>query len=318
MHPWLDKLEISCNKLIQKVTDFRGTLKQNKRYKKLGLYIQLIRLDKPIGILLLLWPTLIALWIAAEGWPDPLVLLVFVLGVILMRSAGCAINDYADRKIDRKVKRTKQRPLASGKITKKETLLVFTSLSLTAFILVLFMNTLTIIMSLVGIVLAISYPFMKRYHYLPQVHLGAAFGWSAPMAYAAQADEVTAVTWLIFLATILWATAYDTMYAMVDYDDDIKIGVKSTAILFGNQDKLIIGAIQLLLILDLLLIGQRADLNGFYYLGVAAACMFAIYQQYLIKDRKRELCFQAFLNNNWFGMVLFIGVFLNYQFSTTA
>ena len=274
-----------------------------------------MRLDKPIGILLLLWPTLIALWIAAEGWPDPLVLFVFVTGVILMRSAGCAINDYADRHIDSKVARTSQRPLTSGKISEKETLLVFASLSLTAFILVLFMNELTIWMSLGGILLAASYPFMKRYHYLPQVHLGAAFGWAAPMAYTAQANEITAVTWLIFLATVLWATAYDTMYAMVDYDDDIKIGVKSTAILFGNQDKLIIGAIQVLLILNLLLIGHRAELSGFYYLGVTGASVFAVYQQYLIKDRKRELCFKAFLNNNWFGMVLFIGVFLDYQFA---
>ena len=284
-------------------------------YQKASLYAQLVRLDKPIGILLLLWPTLIALWIAAKGWPDPLVLFVFVAGVILMRSAGCAVNDYADRHIDGKVERTRQRPLASGKVTEKESLLVFASLSLMAFILVLFMNKLTIWMSFGGILLAASYPFMKRYHYFPQVHLGAAFGWSAPMAYTAQANEITAVTWLIFLATILWATAYDTMYAMVDYDDDIKIGVKSTAVLFGNQDKLIIGIIQIMLIFDLLLIGHRTELGGFYYLSVAIASLFAIYQQYLIKDRKRELCFQAFLNNNWLGMALFIGVFLDYQFT---
>jgi 4-hydroxybenzoate polyprenyltransferase len=284
-------------------------------YQKASLYAQLVRLDKPIGILLLLWPTLIALWIAAKGWPDPLVLFVFITGVILMRSAGCAVNDYADRHIDGKVERTRQRPLASGKVTEKESLLVFASLSLMAFILVLFMNKLTIWMSFGGILLAASYPFMKRYHYFPQVHLGAAFGWSAPMAYTAQANEITAVTWLIFLATILWATAYDTMYAMVDYDDDIKIGVKSTAVLFGNQDKLIIGIIQIMLIFDLLLIGHRTELGGFYYLSVAIASLFAIYQQYLIKDRKRELCFQAFLNNNWLGMALFIGVFLDYQFT---
>jgi 4-hydroxybenzoate polyprenyltransferase len=294
-----------------------ASIKQRPTYKKATLYAQLTRLDKPIGILLLLWPTLIALWIAAEGFPDSLVLFVFIFGVILMRSAGCAINDYADRDIDGKVKRTTQRPLVTGKITAKEALIVFATLSLLAFILVLFMNTLTIVMSFIGVLLAISYPFMKRYHYLPQVHLGAAFGWSAPMAYAAQANEVTAITWLIFLATILWATAYDTMYAMVDYDDDIKIGVKSTAILFGNQDKLIIAAIQTLLIFDLLLIGHRAELSGFYYLGVTAAAVFAIYQQYLIKDRNRERCFQAFLNNNWFGMVLFLGVLLDYQFAST-
>jgi 4-hydroxybenzoate polyprenyltransferase len=323
-HPVLNTLETGYKKIVAKVAALKTVyekqntaIKLSKPYEKTALYAQLTRVDKPIGILLLMWPTLIALWIAAEGWPDPLVLFVFVAGVILMRSAGCAINDYADRNIDGKVKRTTQRPLATGKITPKEALLVFVVLSTLAFILVLFMNTLTIAMSLVGVLLAASYPFMKRYHYLPQVHLGAAFGWSAPMAYAAQANEVTAITWLIFLATILWATAYDTMYAMVDYDDDIKIGVKSTAILFGNQDKLIIGAIQMLLIFDLLLIGHRAELSGFYYLGVAAASLFAIYQQYLIKDRNRELCFQAFLNNNWFGMVLFIGVFLDYQFSST-
>ena len=288
--------------------------KQSPFYTKLGLYAQLIRLDKPVGILLLLWPTLIALWLAAKGWPDPFVLFVFVMGVILMRSAGCAINDYADREIDKKVKRTNQRPLAAGKVTETEALIVFASLSLMAFILVLFMNQLTIWLSLVGIILAVSYPFMKRYHYLPQVHLGAAFGWSVPMAYAAQANEVTAVAWLIFIATVLWATIYDTMYAMVDYDDDIKIGVKSTAILFGNQDKLIIGALQVLLILNLLLIGQRAELGLFYYIGVGIASLLAIYQQLLIHDRDRELCFRAFLNNNWFGFALFAGVFVDYQF----
>ena len=194
--------------------------------------------------------------------------------------------------------------------------MVFAVLSLLAFGLVLFMNTLTIIMSLGGVLLAASYPFMKRYHYLPQVHLGAAFGWSVPMAYTAQANAVTSVTWLIFLATVLWATVYDTIYAMVDYNDDIKIGVKSTAILFGNQDRLIIGIIQLLLILNLLIIGHRAELSGFYYLGVSAAAVLAAYQQHLIKDRDPARCFKAFLNNNWFGLVLFAGVFLDYQFGS--
>jgi len=317
-HPILDKLEISYRKVINLSAQWLFLLQQSTFYKKAALYAQLTRLDKPIGILLLLWPTLIALWIAAEGWPDPLVLFVFVSGVILMRSAGCAINDYADRKIDSQVKRTKQRPLASGKITKKETLMVFAALSITAFMLVLLMNELTIWMSVGGLILAVTYPFMKRYHYLPQVHLGAAFGWAAPMAYTAQANQLTAITWLIFLATILWATAYDTMYAMVDYDDDIKIGVKSTAVLFGNQDKLIIAVIQVLLIFDLILIGHRAELSGFYYLGVTAACVFAAYQQYLIRDREREQCFKAFLNNNWFGLVLFLGVFLDYQFSNVS
>jgi 4-hydroxybenzoate polyprenyltransferase len=317
-HPLLDRIETLYRDTRIKIRLWRSSIAQSSFYKKAALYAQLTRLDKPIGILLLLWPTLIALWIAAKGWPDPLVLFVFVTGVILMRSAGCAINDYADRDIDNKVKRTMQRPLTTGKITEKEALLVFAVLSLTAFSLVLLMNELTIWMSLGGVLLAASYPFMKRYHYLPQVHLGAAFGWAAPMAYTAQANELSATAWLIFLATILWATVYDTMYAMVDYDDDIKIGVKSTAILFGNQDRLIIGIIQLLLILNLVLIGHRAELSGFYYLGVTAAAVFAAYQQYLIKDRKRELCFQAFLNNNWFGLVLFAGIFLDYQFSATV
>ena len=314
-HPLLDKLESLYRSTMARPGSSMNKVSQHPYYAKAALYAQLIRLDKPIGILLLLWPTLIALWIAAEGFPDPLVLFVFVCGVFLMRSAGCAINDYADRHVDGRVKRTRDRPLAAGKITEKEALIVFAALSISAFLLVLLMNTLTIGMAIIGVLLAASYPFMKRYHYLPQVHLGAAFGWSAPMAYAAQANELTAVTWLIFLATILWATAYDTMYAMVDYDDDIKIGVKSTAILFGNQDRLIIGIIQLLLIFDLILIGHRAGLSGFYYLGVTAAAILAIYQQYLIKDRVRERCFQAFLNNNWFGLVLFVGVVLDYQFA---
>ncbi|MFK5950374.1 MAG: 4-hydroxybenzoate octaprenyltransferase, partial [Methylococcales bacterium] len=223
---------------------------------RLEQYSLLIRLDRPIGIYLLLWPTLWALWIAAEGWPDPLVLFVFVTGVFLMRSAGCAINDFADRDIDPHIERTKDRPLAAGRVTSKETLVVFAALSLTAFALVLLMNSLTIYMSFVGVALAASYPFAKRFHYMPQVHLGLAFGWAAPMAFTAQANEITAVTWLIFMATVLWATAYDTMYAMADRDDDLQIGVKSTAILFGEADKLIIALLQTLLIFDLILIGS--------------------------------------------------------------
>ena len=287
--------------------------KQTILKSKIWQYALLIRFDKPIGTLLLLWPTLIALWIAAEGFPDTDVLIVFLLGVFLMRSAGCAINDYADRKIDSKVDRTKNRPIASGKVSGEEALIVFMVLSFLAFFLVLFMNKLTIFLSVGGVILATSYPFMKRYHYLPQVHLGAAFGWAVPMAYAAQANELTQITWLLFFATILWATAYDTMYAMVDRDDDIKIGVKSTAILFGGADKMIIGVIQCVLILDLIFIGQQLKLSGLYFLGIFVASGFAIYQQYLIKDRDKDLCFKAFLNNNWFGLVLFIGIFLEYQ-----
>lgn len=290
-----------------------GQLKRYILASEVWQYALLIRFDKPIGTLLLLWPTLIALWIAAEGIPDTDVLIVFVSGVFLMRSAGCAINDYADRNIDAKVQRTKNRPLPAGKITPDKALIVFMAFSFTAFFLILFMNKLTIFLSVVGVLLAASYPFMKRYHYLPQVHLGAAFGWAVPMAYAAQANELAQVTWLLFFATVLWATAYDTMYAMVDRDDDIKIGVKSTAILFGNADKIIIGFIQCVLILDLIFIGQHLNLSGLYFLGVVIASGLAIYQQYLIKDRDKTLCFKAFLNNNWFGMVLFAGVFLEYQ-----
>ena len=223
--------------------DFLKKQNSDKKYQfileRLEQYTLLTRLNRPIGSLLLLWPTLWALWIAAEGWPDPLVLFVFVCGVFLMRSAGCAINDFADRDIDPHVARTSQRPMATGRISTKEALAVFAGLSLTAFILVLFMNQLTIYMSFVGVALAASYPFMKRFHYMPQVHLGAAFGWAAPMAFTAQANEITAITWLIFMATVLWATAYDTMYAMADREDDLKIGVKSTAILFGEADKII-------------------------------------------------------------------------------
>jgi len=280
--------------------------------QKVEYYAYLIRFDRPIGTLLLLWPALWALWIAAKGWPDNTVLFVFVAGVFLMRSAGCAINDYADRDIDPYVARTKNRPLAAGLISAKEALIVFAVISALAFVLVLFLNSLTIYMSFVGLALAASYPFMKRYHYMPQVHLGAAFGWAVPMAFTAQANEITAITWLLFIATVLWATAYDTMYAMADRDEDIKIGVKSTAILFAEADKLIIGILQVLLIFNLILIGRQADLGFYYYLGLLIAAGLSVYQQYLIKDRQPKICIQAFLNNNWFGLAVFAGIYLDY------
>lgn len=301
--------------LINKLKSLNPSPRYQHVMERLEQYAFLMRLDRPIGIYLLLWPTLWALWIAAKGWPDPLVLFVFVTGVFLMRSAGCAINDFADREIDPHVERTKDRPLAAGRVTSTETLLVFASLAITAFLLVLLMNTLTIYMSFVGIALAASYPFMKRFHYMPQVHLGAAFGWAAPMAFTAQANEITPVTWLLFMATVLWATAYDTMYAMADREDDLKIGVKSTAILFGEADKLIIGVLQALLILDLIFIGRQSDLGLYYYLSLFIATGFAIYQQFLIRHRDPQLCFKAFLNNNWFGMVIFVGVFVDYWVS---
>ena len=298
--------------LLNKLKTLNSSSGYQHLIDRIEQYSQLIRLDRPIGIYLLLWPTLWALWIAAEGMPDLLVLCVFMTGVFLMRSAGCAINDFADRDIDPYVERTKDRPLAAGRVTAKETLIVFAVLSISAFALVLLMNSLTIYMSFVGIILAASYPFAKRFHYMPQVHLGAAFGWAAPMAFTAQANEITAVTWLIFMATVLWATAYDTMYAMADREDDLKIGVKSTAILFGDADKLIVGLLQALLIFDLILIGTSSNLGLYYYIGLSAATGLAIYQQYLIKDRDKQKCIQAFVNNNWFGFCIFMGLFVDY------
>ncbi len=229
-----------------------------------------------------------------------------------MRSAGCVINDYADRHIDPHVKRTAGRPIATGKVTEREALILFSSLCLAAFILVLFMNDLTIYLSFGGAILAAIYPFMKRYTYLPQVFLGAAFAWAIPMAFAAQIGSLPAATWILFIATVLWATAYDTMYAMVDRDDDIKIGVKSTAILFGDLDRIIIAIIQMMIFVSLIMLGQTLKLGGTFYLGLSLAAALAGYQQYLIRQRKRDNCLKAFLNNHWFGLVIFIGVVLHY------
>ena len=278
-------------------------------------YALLMRMNRPIGTYLLLWPTVWGLWIAGEGNPDTGVTLVFVLGVILMRSAGCVINDYADRDFDPHVARTQNRPIAAGKVTPKEALTLFAALCLTAFVLVLTMNTLTIILSLGGAVLAAIYPFMKRHTYLPQVFLGLAFGWAIPMAFAAQTGEVPVVAWLLLTATVLWATAYDSMYAMVDIEDDLKIGVKSTAILFGDADRVVIGSLQFMLLLALWIIGTNLGLGLFYYLGVLAATALSVYQQFLIRERKPEDCFKAFLNNHWFGAVIFAGLVLHYWFT---
>jgi 4-hydroxybenzoate polyprenyltransferase len=279
---------------------------------RLTQYAQLMRLDRPIGIFLLMWPMLWALWIASKGNPNLLVLLVFASGVVLMRSAGCVINDYADRKFDPHVERTRDRPIAAGRVKPKEALALFAALCLTAFGLVLLMNRLTIMLSFAGVVLAALYPFMKRFTHLPQVFLGMAFGWAVPMAFAAQTGEVPKVAWLLFVATVLWATAYDTMYSMVDREDDLKIGVKSTAILFGEADRAIIATIQILLLAALLMVGQTAGLGGYYYFGLLLAAGLALYQQYLIREREPRACFQAFLNNNWFGAAVFTGIFLDY------
>lgn len=280
--------------------------------EKLRLYARLIRLDKPIGSYLLLWPALWALAIAGEGSPDSWVLFVFVCGVFLMRSAGCAINDYADRDIDLHVKRTSERPLTTGQISAREALAVFAVLGLLAFILVLTLNRLTILLSLVGIILAASYPFMKRYHYLPQVHMGAAFGWSVPMAYAAQTGSLPKMAWLLYVATLVWAVAYDTMYSMVDRDDDLRIGVKSTAILFGDYDRLMIGLFQALFVLAMLLAGIDLEFSAIYFVALGLASLLLVFQQFLINDRVPEHCFVAFLNNHWVGAIVFAGIMAHY------
>lgn len=280
--------------------------------QRLYQYCLLTRLHRPIGIFLLLWPMLWALWIASAGRPDTLVLVVFVLGVVLMRSAGCVINDYADRHIDPQVSRTRDRPLATGAVTPREALLLFGALSLLALGLVLLMNELTLKLAPIALLLAVSYPYAKRYTYLPQVHLGAAFGWAVPMVFAAQTGSLPPLAWLLFIATVLWATVYDTMYAMVDRADDLRLGVKSTAILFGEADRLIIGVLQLTLLTTLVVAGRHAELGAPYYLGLAVAAGFALYHQYLIKDRTPAGCFKAFLNNNLLGAAVFAGIALNY------
>ena len=278
----------------------------SSKFTRLRDYASLMRLDKPIGIFLLLWPTLWALLIASGGNPDPKVLLIFVAGVVLMRSAGCVINDYADREFDRHVSRTQNRPLTAGRVTTKEARVLFVILCLFAFVLVLQLNLLTVGLSVIGVLLAAIYPFLKRVTHLPQVFLGIAFGWSVPMAFAAQTGSVPQIAWLMFVATVLWATVYDTLYAMVDREDDRVLGLKSTAILFGESDRQIIGLLQVMLLISLLMIGHQAELGLVYYLGVLFAAGFAGWQQYLIRFREREACFKAFLNNNWFGAVIFL------------
>ena len=283
--------------------------------ERLRQYALLTRLHRPIGILLLLWPTLWGLWIAGNGKPDPVILAIFVLGVVLMRSAGCVINDYADRNFDLHVTRTRDRPMAAGRVTSREALTLFVILSLAAFTLVLQLNPLTIQLSVVAIIFAASYPFLKRYTHLPQFYLGAAFGWSIPMGFAAQTNALPAVVWVLFIANIFWAVAYDTQYSMVDRDDDIKIGVKSTAILFGAYDNLLIGLAHAMTLALLVLAGVLAGLGMFYYLGLVAAAGLAVYQQHLTHNRQRDSCFCAFLNNNWFGAAIFCGLILDYLYA---
>ncbi|QSB01383.1 4-hydroxybenzoate octaprenyltransferase [Methylomonas sp. EFPC1] len=275
-------------------------------------YWLLARFDKPIGIFILLWPTLWALWIAGDGRPDGLVLTVFVAGVVLMRAAGCVINDYADKDFDPHVDRCKLRPIAAGKVSPKEALIVFAVLCLTAFGLVLLLNWYTIGLSFIGAFLAASYPFMKRFTHLPQAYLGAAFGFAVPMAFAAQTNEIPLVGWILYLAVLLWALVYDTMYAMVDIDDDLKIGVKSTAILFGKRVREITAGLQVVIIGLLLTVGIMQQLSWPYYAGLLIASGLAVYQQKLIFHFDKPSCFKAFLNNNWFGLAVFVGIALAY------
>ena len=281
--------------------------------ERLAIYAQLTRFNKPIGSYLLLWPTLWALWIAADGVPPLSLLIIFIAGVFITRSAGCVINDYADRHIDGHVKRTAERPLALGLISSKEALMLFAGLMLLAFVLVLFTNRMTIWMSFGALALASLYPFMKRHTHLPQVVLGAAFGWAIPMAFTAVDETLPLVAWLIFLAKLLWTVAYDTMYAMVDRDDDIKIGVKSTAILFGKQDKRIIGLLQIATLFVLLLVGILESMTWPYYVGIVIAGVFFVYQQNLIKDRDRTRCFNAFLNNHYAELAVFVGIVVHFM-----
>ena len=290
----------------------RPVMNRDQIRERLYQYFLLTRLHRPIGIFLLLWPTLWALWVAAEGFPRLEVFVVFVLGVILMRSAGCVINDYADREFDPHVARTRERPIASGKVRPREALGLFVTLCLLAFVLVLTMNRLTIYLAFVGAALAALYPFMKRYTHLPQVVLGMAFGWAIPMAFAAQTGEVPKVAWLLFVINVVWSVAYDTMYAMADREDDLKVGVKSTAILFGDADRLMVGLLQGLVLLGLLLLGRQLALATPYYIGLLAALGFALYQQYLIRNRAPGACFRAFLNNSWLGGAVFVGLVVAY------
>jgi 4-hydroxybenzoate polyprenyltransferase len=280
--------------------------------QKLPHFVALTRLDRPIGIYLLLWPMLWALWFAAKGVPNLTVLIIFVLGTTLTRSAGCAINDYADRDFDGHVERTQNRPLATGALSGRDALMAAGVLMLMAFILVLFTNLLTIGLSFIAALLAFTYPFAKRFTYLPQVALGAAFGFAIPMAYAAQINTIPPQAWWLFATAITWSVAYDTLYATADRPDDLKIGVKSSAILFGRYELIIVGALQIVVLIALGIIGENAGRGIIYFAGLVAALGFVIYQLWICRHREPAKCVQAFLNNSWMGMTIFIGLALDY------
>ncbi|MFA6202916.1 MAG: 4-hydroxybenzoate octaprenyltransferase [Gallionella sp.] len=283
-----------------------------KLTERLSLYIQLTRLDRPIGILLLLWPTLWGIWIAGNGTPAWPIVLIFTLGTVLMRSAGCAINDYADRHIDLHVERTRHRPITSGRISHKEALLLASALALISFTLILPLNTLTLLLSIPAVFLAASYPFTKRFFVIPQAYLGIAFGFGIPMAFAAQMNSIPPVAWLLLCANIFWAIAYDTEYAMVDRDDDIHLGIHSSALFFGKYDVAAVMACYAVTLGLLSLAGQMAQLGLPYYAGLAIAAGISLHHYRLIKNRQRDDCFKAFLHNNWFGAAVFAGIVLDY------
>lgn len=285
---------------------------------KAGAYIRLMRADKPIGWLLLLWPTWWGLWLAAKGVPAWKPLIVFTLGVWLTRAAGCVINDYADRWLDPHVARTKDRPLATGEVSGREALLLFAGLMLVAFGLVLTQNRLTVWMSVVGVVLAASYPYLKRYTYFPQVYLGMAFGWGIPMAFAAVQGSVPPVAWLLYIANILWSTAYDTWYAMVDREDDLRMGSKSTAILFGDADLVAQSVIYAVMFASLVLVGLRESLGHWYFVGLGIAALLVAWEFHHAKSRARDACFKAFRHNNWVGLAIFAGIAADFALRTSA
>ena len=275
-------------------------------------FIQLTRVDKPIGIYLLLWPTLWALWIASKGMPSLSNLLIFVIGVFLMRAAGCVINDFADRKVDGHVKRTEQRPLVSGKVSSREALVLFAVLVGLSFLLVLLTNSLTVWLSFGGLALAACYPFMKRYTYYPQVVLGAAFSWGMPMAFTAETGDLPAAAWLLYIANLLWTVGYDTYYAMTDREDDLKIGVKSTAVLFGDADRVIILGLQGLALGCLLLAGSRFELGTCFHVGLLVAAGCFVWEFWYTRNREPQRCFKAFLHNHWAGLAIFVGIVADY------
>lgn len=279
---------------------------------KFQAYWQLMRADRPIGTWLLLWPTLWALWFAAGGIPSIKNLVIFSLGVFLMRSAGCIINDFADRNLDGHVERTRERPLIRGIVSSKEALTLFAALLLVSFLLVLMTNKQTVLLSLVATFLASLYPFMKRYTFLPQAFLGAAFAWAIPMAFTAETGQLPAILWLLYFSTLCWVVAYDTLYAMVDRDDDLKVGIKSSAIMFGRFDKLITATLQIIFLVGLGIVGLYFQRSSIFYIGLALALLLVVKQQYEVRQRDKQACFKAFLDNHYIGMTIFIGLALDY------